>query len=237
VYTRPSVFGAEGRSTVGFMFGRSRNANDNSEFEALLEENLTGMYRMALRLCRNASSAEDLVHDTVVRALRFRDKYELGTHFRAWIYTVLHHTFVHRYRRSKREREILTGSTRSDVQEQMTSVETQRTAVAPENAYLEHMLSDDIVHALDDLPDDFRAVVTLCDLEGLSYKEISDVVDCPVGTVMSRLYRGRRLLERRLRSVAVARGIVKDSDPQADALRENDGVVDIARYRRRSAGA
>ena len=230
-----------------------KKSKDLESFESLLEGHLDGMYRVALSLTRNPIHAEDLVHDTAVRALRFQDRFELGTNFKAWIYTVLHHTFVHRYRRQKRERELLEGTTRHDVDRQLHSEKSRAAARDPENSYLEYMLSDDVVRALDALPEDFRTVVTLCDLEGLSYKEIADVLGRPVGTVMSRLYRGRRQLERRLRTLAIARGIIKaeiesietegELSDEAAALADEasteagdaGGVVNFHRYRRRRA--
>lgn len=211
-----------------FSFAKSRRPPEET-FESLLESHLDGMYRVALSLTRNPVQAEDLVHDTAVRALRFKNRFEMGTHFRAWIYTVLHHTFVHRYRRKKREREILEGSTRIDVERQMQSEGSRLRALDPEGTYLENMLSDEVLAALESLPPEFRTVVTLCDIEGLAYKEIAEVIDRPVGTVMSRLYRGRRQLENKLRGVAVDRGLIRD-----DAQRASDGeaVVDFKKYRR-----
>ena len=182
-----------------------------TEFEVLLQAQLDGLYNVALRYTRDPSQAEDLVHDTAVRALRFRDRFEQGSNFKAWIYTILTNTFIHRYRRHKREREILEGSSREDVERQLRSEDTRHCANAPEQTYLNHLLSDDVVKALGELPADFRAVVVLCDIEGLSYKDIAVSLACPVGTVMSRLYRARRLLERKLSHVAAESGIVKNN--------------------------
>lgn len=210
----------------------SKRSSDLESFEGLLESHLDGMYRVAVSLTRNPAQAEDLVHDTAVRALRFRDRFEMGTNFKAWIYTVLHHTFIHRYRRQKREREILDGTSRQDIDHQLRSEEARIASADPENTYLDRMLSDDVVRALDSLPEEFRTVVTLCDLEGLSYKEIADVIGRPVGTVMSRLYRGRRHLEKRLHGLAVERGIVKGVGEDAGP---GQAVVDLNRYRRRRA--
>jgi RNA polymerase sigma-70 factor, ECF subfamily len=208
-------------------FGKKR---DNlGEFEGLIEANLDGLYRVAMRYTRDKSLAEDLVHDTVVRALRFRDKFEPGTNFKAWSYTILTHTFIHKYRRQKREHEFLEGHTREDVEHQLSSQETRDAARNPEAVYLERMLSDEVIAALDALPEEFRTVITLCDLEGLSYKEIADAIGSPVGTVMSRLYRGRRLLEGRLYKLAVERGIVK-REPATDA---GEAVVDMSVFLRR----
>lgn len=204
------------------------------EFESLLENQLDGLYSVALRYTRDPAQAEDLVNDTAVRALRFRDRFERGSNFKAWIYTILTNTFIHRYRRQKREREILEGASRDDVERQLRSETSRELAREPETAYLEQLLSDDVIRALDDLPEDFRTVVVLCDIEGLSYKDISDVLKCPVGTVMSRLYRARRLLERKLAGLAVERGILKPGHKALEV--EEEGVLDINAFRRRKHG-
>jgi RNA polymerase sigma-70 factor (ECF subfamily) len=211
----------------------SKKTKNFDEFENLIETHLDGMYRVAMRYSREPAAAEDLVQDTVVRALRFRDHFELGTNFKAWIYTVLTHTFIHKYRRQKREREVLDGTNRADVDRQLRSEATREALDKPEKFYLQHLLSDDVVHALDSLPEEFRTVIVLCDLEGLSYKEIADVVDIPVGTVMSRLYRGRRVLEKKLLGVAVERGIVKSGEREESSDR---GVVELRAYKRRKDG-
>jgi RNA polymerase sigma-70 factor (ECF subfamily) len=207
------------------------------EFETLLEGQLEGLYSVALRYTRDPAQAEDLVHDTAVRALRFRDRFERGSNFKAWIYTILTNTFIHRYRRQKREREILEGASRDDVERQLRSEAARDLAREPEHAYLEQLLSDDVIRALDDLPEDFRTVVVLCDIEGLSYKDIADVLKCPVGTVMSRLYRARRLLERKLAGLAVERGILKPGTQSAPAAEDDEaGILDINAFRRRKHG-
>lgn len=210
-----------------------KKAKETDEFQALIETHLDGLFRVALRYTRDRSLAEDLVHDTVVRALRFKDRFEPGTNFKAWIYTILTHTFIHRYRRQKREREILEGATQHDVAAQLRSETSRERAASPEGAYIEHMLSDDVVKALDALPEDFRTVVVLCDIEGLSYKDIAEAVGCPVGTVMSRLYRGRRLLEHKLVGLAVECGIIKPT-PREEA--QDAGVLDLHAFRRRKSG-
>lgn len=218
---------------MGIFDFRKKN-REVEEFERLLESHLDGLYRVAMRYTRNNAQAEDLVQDTVVRALRFRESFELGTNFKAWVYTILTHTFIHKYRRSKRERELLEGVTRHDVAAQLGSEQSRTRAAEPEAAYLEQMLSDDVLAALDELPEDFRTVVTLCDLEGLAYKDIADAVGCPVGTVMSRLYRGRRMLESKLAHVARERGILRD-EPTAAAERSEsaNSVVELQQFRRR----
>ena len=202
-------------------------------FEQLIEQNVDGLYRAAMRYTRAPQRAEALVHDTVVRALRFRDSFKMGTNFKAWIYTILTNTFIHKYRRQQREREILNGSHRADVEQRLHSDAARDAATSPENTYLRNMLSDDVLHALDSLAEDYRTVIVLCDLEGLSYKEIAEVIDRPVGTVMSRLYRGRRILEGKLRAGAAEQGLIKgESSEEAEQAKGSD-VLDINRFRRR----
>jgi RNA polymerase sigma-70 factor, ECF subfamily len=219
---------------MGF-FGLGRKTKEIDEFQALIEQHLDGMFRVAMRYTRDRTQAEDLVHDTVVRALRFQDRFERGTNFKAWVYTILTHTFIHKYRRGKREREILEGATQEDVASQLRSEASRELAASPENAYVEQLLSDDVVKALDSLPEDFRTVVVLCDLEGLAYKDIAEAVNVPVGTVMSRLYRGRRLLEQKLAGLALERGIIK-SDRFGDRQANDEGVLDLQTFRRRKSG-
>ncbi len=198
-----------------------------NDFHDLIESNLDGMYGVALRYTRDPQKAQDLVQDTVVRALRFQDRFEMGTNFKAWVYTILTRSFIHKYRRSKREREILDGVSRGDVVTRFHSEESKQASSQPEATYLQNVLSDDVLHALEELPEDFRTVVVLCDIEGLSYKDIAQVVDRPVGTVMSRLYRGRRLLERKLRSTAIEQGIIR-SEPQKDP----EEIITLSEFRR-----
>lgn len=205
------------------------------EFEGLIASHLDGLFGVALRYTRDRALAEDLVQDTVVRALRFRDRFEPGTNFKAWVYTILTHTFIHRYRRQKREREILDGQNRVDVDRQLHSEQSRDMAMRPEAAYLENLLSDDVLKALDSIPDDFRTVVVLCDIEGLSYKDIADVVGCPVGTVMSRLYRGRRMLEGKLVGLALEQGIVRPKRDEVVSAGQPQ-VLDITTFRRRKSG-
>jgi RNA polymerase sigma-70 factor (ECF subfamily) len=202
------------------------------EFEQLVCDNLDGLYGAALRYTRDRGRAEDLVQDTVVRALRFRDKFEKGTNFRAWIFTILTRTFIGAYRRQKQERELLDGVTRNDVVRELHSEQNDLQARRPEESYLDRLLSDDILKALDDLPEDFRTVVVLCDIAGLGYKEIAEAVGSPIGTVMSRLYRGRRILEAKLLKLAVEQGVVRAATKNQDS----GEVVDLARFRRRKGG-
>jgi RNA polymerase sigma-70 factor (ECF subfamily) len=178
------------------------------EFEALALPHLDGLYAAALRLTKNPRDAEDLVQDAVLRAFRFFDKFERGTNIKAWLYKILTNTFINRYRRSTKERNIVEDE-RDSVQDRLLSRDAADAAENPERAYLDRMLSDDVLKALDSVPVDFRLAVILADLQDFSYKEIADILDVPVGTVMSRLFRGRRILQKQLAEYAVASGVLQ----------------------------
>ncbi len=167
-----------------------------SQFEALLSPWFDALYASALRMTRNERNAEDLVQDTVMRAWRFFDKFEQGTNFRAWIFKILTNTFINNYRRSSREKSLADESERQAVEARFFSDHATETAQNPEDALIDHVMSAEVVKAIDTLPIDFRMVVVLADLQEFSYKEIADVLNVPVGTVMSRLFRGRKALQK-----------------------------------------
>ena len=209
------------------MFDLRRQSDRNrAEFEGMVHEHLDALYAAALRLTRNARDAEDLVQDGVLRAYRFFDKFERGTNFRAWIFKILTNTFINRYRRVVKERALIDGPEQEAVTEQFVSREAADHAADPERHFLDRLVSDDVVKAIDALPIDFRMVVILADLQEFSYKEIADILSIPVGTVMSRLFRGRRLLEKSLLAYAAESGHL--------AVRE-DGSIDLEAARRRRA--
>jgi RNA polymerase sigma-70 factor (ECF subfamily) len=172
---------------------------------------LDSLFGTAVRLTRNPRDAEDLVQDTMLQAFRFFDRFEPGSNCKAWLFKILTNTFINRYRKRTREREIREvldhEETPSLMSEQMAEA-----SLDPEGTLTRGLLSDDVKRALDELPEDFRLAVVLSDLEEFSYREIADIMDCPVGTVMSRLHRGRRLLQRSLRGYALEQGIVRSAD-------------------------
>ena len=210
------------------MFDLRQNDLTRGEFETLALKHLDPLYSAALRLTKNDRDAEDLVQDTFLRAYRFFDKFERGTNMKAWLFKILTNTFINRYRRSTKERNIVEGSEREAVHERFVSREATEYAANPEQFFFDRLLSDDVLKAVDSLPIDFRLVVILADLQEFSYKEIAEILDVPVGTVMSRLYRGRRLLQKALASYAV----VSDVLAQAAEAGE-DGSIDLEAFRRR----
>jgi RNA polymerase sigma-70 factor (ECF subfamily) len=181
------------------MFDFRHDNTTRREFEELTLPHLDPLYSAALRLTKNDRDAEDLVQDTFLRAYRFFDKFERGTNIKAWLFRILTNAFINRYRRSVRERDIVEGSEKEAVQERFVSRRATEYASNPEQYLFDRLLSDDVLRAIDELPIDFRLVVILADLQDFSYNEIAEIVGCPVGTVMSRLYRGRKLLQRKLR--------------------------------------
>jgi RNA polymerase sigma-70 factor (ECF subfamily) len=200
------------------------------EFEALALPHLDGLYAAALRLTKNPRDAEDLVQDAVLRAFRFFDKFERGTNIKAWLYKILTNTFINRYRRSTKERNIVEDE-RDSVQDRLLSRDAADAAENPERAYLDRMLSDDVLKALDSVPVDFRLAVILADLQDFSYKEIADILDVPVGTVMSRLFRGRRILQKQLAEYAVASGVLQTTKVGGSI---GDGEsIDLEEWRRK----
>ena len=199
-----------------------------AEFEALALPYLDQLYSAALRLTKNEKDAEDLVQDVFMRAYRFFDKFERGTNMKAWLFKILTNTFINRYRRNVKERSIVDGSERDTVNERFISREASEYAENPEHYFFERLLSDDILRAIDQLPIDFRMVVILADLQEFSYREIAEIIGCPVGTVMSRLFRGRKLLQKTLRQHAIDCGVLPEDESDSDAR-----PTDLNEYRRR----
>lgn len=195
-----------------------------TEFERQALAHLDALYGAAYRLTRNARDAEDLVQDSLLRAYRFWDSFQQDSNCKAWLLRIVTNTFINEYQRKKRSREVLDAATAE--QDATDGVLVQAAAAdkqSPAQMLLNNSVSDDVQRALDSLPDDFRTAVILCDMQGLSYKEIAEIMECPVGTVMSRLFRGRKLLAAALRDFAVAEGYVKTP--------ETDKTIDLEKYR------
>jgi len=173
-----------------------------------------------LRLTRSPVDAEDLVQDTLVRAYRFYDRFEAGTNFKAWLLRIQMNAFVNRYRRTARERQVFEGPMATPVGEGVMSRSTMRGLVDPVGDAQRRIIAQEINRAFEELSDDARAMVLLADVEELSYKEIAEVIGCPIGTVMSRLHRARKQLQSSLQQHAVQLGIIEtdDEDPANDPV-------------------
>jgi len=155
----------------------------------------------ALRYARNQRDAEDLVQETLLRAYAAWGSFQQGTNCRAWLFRILTNSFINEYRRLSKERAFAGRN------EPLFSPARRFAAGDPEGALCERMLGDEVLAALAALPDDFRDVVMLADVQGMSYREIATTIGCPLGTVMSRLYRARRILESSLGEYAREIGI------------------------------
>src|SRR5512137_337527 len=214
---------------MGFLDDR-QNDLTRDEFEGLALRHLDALYGAAVRLTRNERDAEDLVQDSLLRAYRFFDRFERGTNIKAWLFKILTNTFINRYRRSTKERNIVEDD-RDSVQDRLVSRDAADNAEHPERDYLDRMLSDDVVRAIAAVPVDFRLAVILADLQDFSYKEIADILDVPVGTVMSRLFRGRRLLQKQLAEYAVESGVLQTT--RAGGSTEEGDRVDLGEWRRK----
>lgn len=181
------------------------------EFEREALKHLDALYGAALRLTRSPSDAEDLVQDAFVKAYRFYDRFEPGTNMKAWLFRILTNTFINKYRRSSRERKVLEGREAEPVGDGVMSRAAMRTLTDPISEAHRRIITAEIQEALDSLPEDYRMMIVLADVEELSYKEIATIVGCPIGTVMSRLHRARKKMQRRLLDQAVQLGIVEET--------------------------
>ena len=222
------------------------------EFEETALPLIDNLYGAAMRLTRDRNEAEDLVQDSMVRAFRFWNTFQRGTNIKAWMFTILRNTFITGYHRRNRR-----SAMQTDVSSQMRSL-GPTVAVAnstseppgPEEVVSSELTQTKIREALDSLPPDYRLAVTLADLAGLSYKEIAEVMDCPIGTVMSRIYRGRKILYKLLYDHAREIGMVDEDDAPAKERpstrrgsskasktekSNTEGAVDLAAYRRKKA--
>ncbi len=184
--------------------------NRQKEFAKLIEPHLSSLYNTALRMTHNQHDAEDLVQDTLFKAYRALDQFQKDTNFRAWIFRILVNTFITGYRKAIRQPQRVSYDDLEEFFLYKRLDETVSLQEVPKEEFLENLFDDDVKEALDNLPYQFRLVVLLCDVEGFSYNEISEIIDAPLGTVMSRLYRGRKLLQRYLWNYAKERGYITD---------------------------
>lgn len=188
-----------------------------SIFEADALPYLDQLYGTALRMTRSPADAEDLVQDTYAKAFAAFRSYEQGTNLRAWLFRILRNTFINNYRKAQRQPS-------SDSSEELTDGQLldleQRTSGgvrSAENEALERLGDEEIANAMATIPEDFRTAVYLADVEGFSYKEIADIMDTPVGTVMSRVHRGRKALRGLLTDYARERGLLVEEDQRESA--------------------
>lgn len=189
-----------------------RDRREGFEEEAL--PHLDAVYRFALRLAGSPSEAEDLVQETFYRAWRSWEQYTPGTKCKSWLFTICRNVFLRQKERSKRHDEILT----EQAPDEPESLSRENPVFAaskdadPEGDFFREIVDDEILDAIDDLPEEYRTTVVLSDLEGMAYREIAELMDVPVGTVKSRLFRGRRMLQDELHEYAVTMGYIASDE-------------------------
>lgn len=190
------------------------------DFEREALPHMDALYNFALRLTTDADEADDLLQETYLKAYRFFDKFEQGTNCKAWLFRIMKNSFINMYRRSSKEPDKVDYN---DVEEFYHSIRAESTDPNDlEQKIFSNILDDDVSSALESLPEEFRTVVILCDIEGFTYEEIADFVECPIGTVRSRLHRGRKMLRAKLLDYAMDRGY-----EDRDRSRKKTSVSDI----------
>jgi RNA polymerase sigma-70 factor, ECF subfamily len=183
---------------------------DQATFTAQAMEYMPSLYSAALRMTRNAADAEDLVQETYLRAYRGFGSFEQGTNLKAWLYRILTNTFINRYRAAQRRPDETNLDEVEDfyLYRRLGGLEEARASRSAEDELLDFFTETEVKEALESLPEQFRLAVLLADVEEFSYKEIAEILDIPIGTVMSRLHRGRRALQKLLYEFAASRGLV-----------------------------
>jgi RNA polymerase sigma-70 factor (ECF subfamily) len=187
---------------------------DQARFAELAMEHMPSLYTAALRMTRNPADAEDLVQETYLKAYRAFNSFTEGTNLKAWLYRILTNTYINTYRAKKRRPE------ESDIDDlenfylyrRLGGLEGASAGRSAEDEVLDHFTESEVKEAIEALPEQFRMAVLLGDVEGFSYKEIAEILDIPIGTVMSRLHRGRRSLQKRLYEFGRQRGLVPERE-------------------------
>ncbi len=189
---------------------------DQEHFAEEAMQYMGSLYTAALRMTHNPSDAEDLVQETYLKAYRAFGGFQQGTNLKAWLYKILTNTFINTYRSRKRRPEQTDLDEVEDLYlyRRLGGLEAVTASRSAEEEVLEHFTDGDVKAAVDALPEQFRIAVLLADVEGFSYKEIAEILDVPIGTVMSRLHRGRKALQKALHDVGVRRGSI---EPAVDA--------------------
>ena len=176
------------------------------EFEREALPHMDALYNFALRMTGDSDDANDLVQDTFLKAFRFFDKFEKGTNCKAWLFRIMKNTFINTYRKKTKEPDKVDYEEVENFYENVKPSSTDSAHL--EKEIYDNLLDDEISSAIASLPDDFKTVIILSDIEGFTYDEIADFIDCPVGTVRSRLHRARKMLFAKLYKYANEKGYV-----------------------------
>src|SRR6201996_469594 len=194
--------------------GRVAAMADQAQFADLTMEYMGSLYSAALRMTRNPADAEDLVQEPYLKAYRAFGSFKEGTNLKAWLYRILTNTFINSYRARKRRPE---QTDIDDVEDlylyrRLGGLEAVSAGRSAEEEVLEHFTEGEVKAAVEALPEQFRMAVLLADVEGFSYKEIAEILDVPIGTVMSRLHRGRKALQKALHNFGEERRLTAPAD-------------------------
>ena len=192
------------------LFSLDRKKELKVEFERVALPQLSHLYTSAFYLTKDKAEAEDLVQETYIRALRFFDKFKPGTNCRAWLLTILRNLFINRYRQKRQEPEKVDWERIEQVYESMVEQGEKAERDNPENHLISQLMDEEVERALRELPEEYRMAIVLVDIEELSYEEAAKVMECAIGTVRSRISRGRRILQVALRNYALERGLIKE---------------------------
>lgn len=203
---------------------------DQARFVELAMEHMPAIYSGALRMTRNPSDAEDLVQETYLKAYRAFASFAEGTNLKAWLYRIMTNTFINSYRARQRRPDETDLDETEDLYlyRRLGGLEAALAGRSAEDELLDRLTDDEVKGALESLPEQFRIAVLLADVEGFSYKEIADILEIPIGTVMSRLHRGRKGLEKRLMEFAAGRNLLPDGPESGHAADQDSRASSIS---------
>lgn len=226
------------------MFGRKAKQQEELQkaFEQEAIPHLDALFATALRLTKSEEDASDLVQETMLKAFRYFDKYQEGTNCKAWLFKIMTNTFINRYRKQQKRKEFLVDDDFRPLQDRAESPPDNPLVgdfVMEEQIYY-RLFGDEVKQALEEIPVDFRMVVLLADLQDFAYKEIAEIMECPIGTVMSRLYRGRRMLQARLVDYARSQGVMVPEELDSDAdsgVEDGSSITDLTSYRKKKSAS
>ena len=195
---------------------------DQADFADQAMQYAPQLYSSALRMTRNRADAEDLVQETFLKGFRSFDSFTDGTNLRAWLFRIMTNTYINKYRAKQRRPDETDLGEIEDLYlyKNLGTLQDSSIGRSAEESLMELLPDDEVKAALENLPDNFRLPVILADVEGFAYKEIADMLDIPIGTVMSRLHRGRKAMQKALHDYALARGLVA-AEPAGDGGQEN----------------
>ncbi len=185
---------------------------DQATFETDAMEFAPQLYSAALRMTRNPADAEDVVQETYLKAYRAYGSFTAGTNLKAWLYRILTNTYINKYRKAQRRPSEVELGELQDMYLYKRLGEQSGATESAENTALDMFVDKDIIEAIESLPETFRMPVLYADVDGFSYKEIAEILDVPIGTVMSRLHRGRKALQKKLWNLAVEHGLVEPEE-------------------------